>query len=175
MTGAAAAALPTVAAVPDVTLQLGVVRGEMKYSATTLTVQAGQMVEVVFTNTDEMQHNFVLGAAGSLQAIGAAADALAAQPGAINQAYVPDIAQVIAKTPLANPGETLRVQFRAPEAVGQYPYMCTFPAHWRIMNGVLNVVAAPVRGRGAAPPQAAPAGQAPAGQGPGGRAGGRGQ
>jgi azurin len=169
MTGAAASALPTVAAVPDVTLQLGVVRGEMKYSATTLTVQAGQMVEVVFTNTDEMQHNFVLGASGSLQTIGAAADALAAQPGAINQGYVPEVAQVLAKTPLVNPGETVRVQFRAPEAIGQYPYMCTFPAHWRIMNGVLNVVAAPVRGRGAAP-QAAPAGQ-----GPGGRAGGRGQ
>jgi azurin len=171
MNGAAAATLPTVAAVPDVTLQLGVVRGEMKYSAPELTVQAGQMVEVVFTNTDEMQHNFVLGQSGSLQAIGAAADALAAQPGAINLGYVPEVAQVLAKTPLVNPGQTVRVQFRAPDAVGQYPYMCTFPAHWRIMNGVLNVVAAPARGRGAAPPPAA----APAGAGPGGRAGGRGQ
>jgi len=175
MTGAAASALPTVAAVPDVTLQLGVVRGEMKYSATQLTVQVGQMVEVVFMNTDEMQHNFVLGASGALEAIGAAADALAALPGAVNQGYVPDVAQVLVKTPLVNPGQTVRVQFKAPDAVGQYPYMCTFPAHWRIMNGVLNVVAAPVRGRGAAPPVAAPAGQAPAGQGPGGRAGGRGQ
>jgi len=126
-------------------------------------------------NTDEMQHNFVLGASGALEAIGAAADALAALPGAVNQGYVPDVAQVLVKTPLVNPGQTVRVQFKAPDAVGQYPYMCTFPAHWRIMNGVLNVVAAPVRGRGAAPPVAAPAGQAPAGQGPGGRAGGRGQ
>jgi putative membrane-bound dehydrogenase-like protein len=167
-TGAAASALPTVAAVPDVTLQLGVVPSQMKYSTTELTVQAGQMVEVVFSNTDEMQHNFVLGAPGSLQAIGAAADQLAARPGAVAQSYVPDVAQVLVKTALLNPGQTLRFQFRAPAAAGQYPYMCTFPAHWRIMNGVLNVVE-PFRGRGAGGRGAQPA--APAGAGRGGRAG----
>ena len=37
-------------------------------------------------------------------------------------------------------------QFRAPAQAGQYPYVCTFPAHWRIMNGMLNVVAPQGRG-----------------------------
>jgi uncharacterized protein len=174
MTGAAASALPTVAAVPDVTLQLGTIRSEMKYSTQELTVQAGQMVEVVFTNSDEMQHNFVLGVPGSLESIGAAADQLAAQPGAIAQSYVPEVAQVLVKTPLLNPGQTLRFQFKAPDEVGQYPYMCTFPAHWRLMNGVLNVIQPTFRGRGAGGRGGGGAGGAN-GRGAGGRAGGRGQ
>jgi azurin len=149
LNGAAASALPAVAAAPDVTLQLGIVPNEMKFSTSQLTVQAGQLVEIVFTNTDEMQHNFVLGAQGSLQAIGAAADQLATQPNAAAQGYVPDAAPILAKTPLLNRGETARVQFRAPSDAGDYPYMCTFPAHWRVMNGTLHVIVPPARGRGA--------------------------
>jgi azurin len=172
LNSAAAAALPAVAAVPDVTLRLGVLPGEMQFSVKELTVQAGQMVELVFTNTDQMQHNFILGVQGSLQAIGAAADELATQPGAISTGYVPDIAQVIVKTPLVDPGQSVTVQFRAPTETGQYPYVCTFPAHWRVMNGILNVVEPPGRGRGAGGRGGAPGRAGGAGAG---RAGGRGQ
>ena len=175
LTSAAASALPTVRAVPDVTLRLGVVPNEMKYSATELTVQAGQMVEVIFTNNDQMQHNVVVGVPGSLQIIGAAADQLATQPGAIATGYVPDIAQVIAKTPLVDPGQSITFQFRAPAQVGQYPYVCTFPAHWRVMNGILNVVQPQGRGGRGAAGRGAPAVPVP---GPGAGAGagaGRGQ
>ena len=30
-------------------------------------------------------------------------------------------------------------QFKAPSDPGKYPYVCTFPAHWKTMNGTLNV------------------------------------
>ena len=53
----------------------------MKYATTELTVQPGQMVEIVLTNPDQLQHNFVLGAPGSLQIIGAAADQFATTAG----------------------------------------------------------------------------------------------
>jgi azurin len=145
---AAAAALPSVAAAPDVVLQLGVVPNEMKFSTTALTVQAGQLVEIAYTNADQVQHNFVLGAPGSLQQIGAAADAYARDPGAAAQAYVPDAPQIIFKTNLVSAGDTVRFQFRAPSDPGDYPYLCTFPGHWRMMNGVLTVTPAFGRGRG---------------------------
>jgi len=45
------------------------------------------------------------------------------------------------------PGQTVSFQFRAPATEGQYPYVCTFPSHWQVMNGILNVVA-PAGGRG---------------------------
>ena len=155
-TGAAGAALPVVAPVPDVVLQLGVIANEMKYSAPELTVAPGQLVEIVFVNADQMPHNFVLGAPDSLSQIGAAADLLAQQPNAAAISYVPDVAQVIVKTPMVGPGERLVFQFRAPTTPGQYPYLCTYPNHWRLMNGILNVVMQGRGGRGG-PPPAAPA------------------
>ncbi len=58
--------------------------------------------------------------------------------------------QVLFSTKLVEPGETVRFQFRAPTAAGDYPYLCTFPAHWRVMNGILHVVQPQGRGgRGA--------------------------
>jgi len=137
---------------PDVVIKLAVASGQMQFDKTELTVAPGQLVELVITNPDNMQHNFVLGQAGSLQTIGAAADELARTPNGPSQQYVPQVQQVIFSTKLLEPGETVTVQFKAPTETGQYPYVCTFPGHWRIMNGVLNVKAAQGRGRGGARP-----------------------
>jgi azurin len=106
---------------------------------TELTVKAGQFVELVFVNPDVMQHNFLLGAPGSLDRIGAAADAMMTGPDGPAQQYVPAIPEVLFATTLVDPGQTLTVQFKAPEEPGEYPYVCTFPGHWRVMNGIMHV------------------------------------
>jgi len=125
---------------------LSVIPGQLKFDKAELNVAPGQLVEVVYTNPDVMQHNFVLGAPGSLSAIGEAGDKMATAPGGMAQGYVPDMPQVLYSTKLLDPGQTVTFQFRAPTTAGQYPYVCTFPAHWRTMNGVLNVVAPAGRG-----------------------------
>ena len=147
LAGAAGAALKPVApAAPDLVLRLTAVPGQLKFDLTELTVAPGQLVEIVFTNPDAMQHNFVLGATGALEAVGNAADKLAQSPAGLAQQYVPDMPQVLFSTKLIEPGETVRFQFRAPTAAGDYPYLCTFPAHWRVMNGILHVVQPQGRG-----------------------------
>jgi uncharacterized protein len=149
LAGAAGAALPKIApAAPDVVLRLAVLPGQMKFDLSELSVAPGQLVEIVFSNPDGMQHNFVLGAQGSLDAIGAAADVVARSPNGLAQQYVPDSPQVLFSTRLLEPGQTVTFQFKAPADAGTYPYVCTFPAHWKTMNGVLNVVAPSGRGRG---------------------------
>jgi putative membrane-bound dehydrogenase-like protein len=151
MAGEAGKSLKPVAPpAPDVTIRIAAVPGQLKYDLNELTVAPGQLVEIVFTNPDAMQHNFVLGAANSLEAIGTAADKLATTPAGLQQGYVPDMPQVIFSTRLVEPNETASFQFKAPTDPGKYPYLCTFPAHWRVMNGVLNVVQPQGRGgRGA--------------------------
>ena len=121
-------------------LRLGVIRGQMKFSQSELTVIAGQLVEVVFVNDDEMPHNFVLGTQGSLETIGLAADAMATSPAGLAAQYIPEISQVLAASRLVDPGQTATIRFRVPAQAGSYPYVCTFPAHWRVMNGVLKVL-----------------------------------
>ena len=125
----------------DVTLRLGVLKDQLKWDQAALTVGAGQLVDLVVTNTDVMPHNFILGAQGSLQTIGAAADALMSSPAGAVQQFVPDLPEILASTRLLEPGQSVTIQFRAPGQAGAYPYVCTFPGHWRLMNGVLTVTA----------------------------------
>ena len=53
---------------------------------------------------------------------------------------LPAIAEVLFSTPLVNPGQNYTLKFKAPASTGDYPFVCTFPGHWSIMNGVMKVV-----------------------------------
>jgi azurin len=94
----------------------------------------------VFNNPDFMQHNLVIGAVGSLEVIGKAANTIAADPKGAEMNYVPRIPQVLFSTRLINPQETVTLSFVAPEKPGDYPFVCTFPGHWSVMNGTMKVI-----------------------------------
>ena len=48
--------------------------------------------------------------------------------------------QIIAHTDMAAGSETVEVTFTVPEETGDYPYLCSFPAHFTAgMKGTLNV------------------------------------
>ena len=114
----------------------------MKFDKTSFTVKAGQTVELVLDNPDFMQHNWVLVQAGSVEKVGAAADKMASDPKGAEKNYVPAMKEVIAATELIDTEGRSVIRFKVPEKVGNYPYVCTFPGHWRIMNGTMKVVAA---------------------------------
>lgn len=116
------------------------IENEMKYDLKTFNVEAGKRVEIVFENPDFMQHNLVITRPGAMETVGRAADKLATDPRGAGMQYVPDIPEVLYHTRLVNPRETVRLEFTAPEKPGDYPYVCTFPGHWSIMNGVMKVV-----------------------------------
>lgn len=123
-------------------VRLKTVREEMRYDKKEFTVTAGKPVEIILENPDAMQHNLVIGKPKTMDIIGAAADKLITAKDGADKAYVPAIPQVIVATPLVNPDQTYRLRFTAPATPGNYPFVCTFPGHWRIMNGTMNVVKA---------------------------------
>ena len=112
---------------------------EMKFDLKTFTVEAGKRVEVVFENPDFMQHNFVIVKPGALETVGRAADKLATDANGAELNYVPRIPEVLFHTALVNPEQSVTLEFIAPEQPGDYPFVCTFPGHWSIMNGVMKV------------------------------------
>lgn len=120
-------------------VRLKTVREEMRYDKKEFTVTAGKQIEIILENPDAMQHNLVVGKPKSMEIIGAAADKLITAKDGAEKNYVPSIPQVIAATPLVNPDQTYRLKFTAPATPGDYPFVCTFPGHWRIMNGVMKV------------------------------------
>jgi len=71
--------------------------------------------------------------------VGALADAMAATPDAAERSYVPPTPDVMWFTKLVDPGKSFTIEFTAPRQTGDYPYICTFPGHWRIMQGTMKV------------------------------------
>ena len=105
-----------------------------------LYVEAGRPVEIVFENLDIMPHNLVITKPGALERVGIEGEKMAADPEAFSKNFVPKIPQILAATRLLQPQQTDRINFTAPTEIGDYPYVCTFPGHWRRMNGIMHVV-----------------------------------
>jgi putative heme-binding domain-containing protein len=112
----------------------------MSYDKEIIAVKAGKPVEIVFENTDLMPHNLVIVQPGSLEELGMMAEANAQSPEAARRQYVPDSKQVLLGSNLLQPRQTQKLSFTAPQQPGVYPYVCTYPGHWRRMYGALYVV-----------------------------------
>lgn len=111
----------------------------LQYVQKELKVKAGEPISLTFKNPDVVPHNWMLSKPGTLQAIGNLANLMISDPQGLAKHYVPDSKDVIVYTDMTNPKETFTIHFNAPKEKGNYPYLCTFPGHWMVMNGVLKV------------------------------------
>jgi azurin len=120
-------------------LKVQAVPNQMQFAPKELRVKASKPVRLIFENPDLMLHNFVLLKPGTDEAVGALADKMAAQADAAALGYVPKSPDVLHSTGLIQPGGKAELKFTAPKSPGRYPYLCTFPGHWRVMRGELVV------------------------------------
>jgi putative heme-binding domain-containing protein len=122
-------------------LRLGTVPDQMLFDKERLVVRAGKPVEFLFENTDLMPHNFVIVQPGALEEVGTLAESTGSQPGAMERHYVPKSPKILLSSKLLQPRDSQKLSFLAPAKPGIYPYVCTYPGHWRRMFGALYVVA----------------------------------
>ncbi|MBL9180446.1 MAG: cupredoxin domain-containing protein [Verrucomicrobiaceae bacterium] len=139
-------AMPAIAQDADVaTLEIKPhAQNPLGYDKTELSVKAGQKVKLTLNNTGSIApqpHNFLLLKPGKLDAVGALANAMLADPQGMAKHYIPEAAKpdILASTKLVQPNQTETIEFTAPAEAGDYPYMCTFPGHWLLMRGVMHV------------------------------------
>ena len=121
-------------------LRITAVKGGMLYDIKHFEVVGGQPVKLEFINTDGMAHNLVIVKPNAIEAVGLAADRMLADPeqGEIGQ-YIPESDAVLFHTEMILPNSTETLRFNAPKDPGTYPYICTFPGHWRTMKGAMTV------------------------------------
>lgn len=132
-------AVGTAAAPREIVLTAG---DNMKYNVTGLEAAPGETLHVTLTNIgtmpkEAMGHNWILLKAGSDAAAFSAAAATAK-----DSEYVPASLQdeILAHIELLGPRKSGEVTFTAPAQPGQYPYLCSFPAHYLTgMKGSLVV------------------------------------
>ena len=114
----------------------------MKYDVTAIEAKSGEDLQVILTNNgtqpkEVMGHNWVLLKAGTDVAAFDAAALNAKDTGYIPAALSDEI---LAHIDLLGPRKSGEADFKAPMTPGQYPYLCTFPAHYQTwMKGFLTV------------------------------------
>ncbi|MBK1833584.1 DUF7133 domain-containing protein [Roseibacillus ishigakijimensis] len=113
--------------------------GDLQFAPTELKATAGESLTLVFENTDPMVHNWVLLQPGTVAEVGALADQLAAQADGLEKEYLPESEAILAASKLLAPHETQEIELQIPSEPGRYPFICTFPGHWRVMQGELVV------------------------------------
>lgn len=113
---------------------------QMKYDLATFTVRIGESVKIIFENPDFMPHNLLIAEIGALETVGLLSDKMASDPTAIERHYVPDSPKVLYATESVADQSSTVLPFIAPMKPGDYPYLCTFPGHWRLMNGMMKVI-----------------------------------
>jgi azurin len=120
----------------DKTAVLGIVGDDnMQFDKKELRVKAGQKVKLTLKHSGKMDvnimgHNIVILKKGTDKAAFAAKAATAKDNG-----YIPEgTDEVIAYTEMIGGGQISTIEFDAPE-VGEYDFICSFPAHFALMQG----------------------------------------
>lgn len=111
----------------------------LSYATRSFRVQAGEAIALTLVNPDVVPHNWALVKPGALTRVGKLANQFITDPEAAIRQYVPETTDVLAYTDVVFPKNSFTIYFRAPEHPGRYPYLCTFPGHWLIMNGEMIV------------------------------------
>jgi len=115
---------------------------QMQYSIKAFEVTEGQKVVLSFKHIGQlpavaMGHNMVILNAGTVVPAFAAKCAPAK-----DTEYIPQDEEskkeMVAHTKMLGGGQSDEITFTAP-AAGDYPFICTFPGHFAIMQGVMTV------------------------------------
>ena len=108
------------------------------------TVKAVQKVKLKLINPADsvtrQPHNVLIVKPGKKDVVGMAANAGLTDPEFMTtKQAVPESEDILFHSKLIQPGEEDVLEFEAPSEPGEYPYMCTYPGHWMLMNGVMTV------------------------------------
>ena len=117
----------------------------MQFAETTLRAFAGQEITIDFANLHPDLHNAVfLKAETDVAAFGQALDLYMTDPNSVDTEYIPPARQtdVLGSTGVIEQHESISVTLDPLEA-GVYPFLCSVPGHWAIMQGELHITDAP--------------------------------
>jgi azurin len=116
---------------------------QMQFSSKAFEVKAGDKVTLTLKHIGQMPkvamgHNLVILQKGTE----VPAFAMKATP-AKDADYIPQDAEtkgkILASTKLLGGGESDTITFTAPAEAGAYPFLCTFPGHFALMQGTMTV------------------------------------
>lgn len=116
------------------TLVIKSVGADLSYDVTEINAKAGTELTIEYINESNMPHNVVfVNSEADINPVGIAALQ------ALDTDYIPMNMEesMFGWTELARPGETVYLTVTVPDP-GTYPYICTYPGHFTMMQGRLH-------------------------------------
>ncbi len=115
----------------------------MQFDIKSFQAKPGESIQLTLNNVGSipkiaMGHNWVLLKKGT-DAIAFGQKVLASGGSATNPLPKSLLGDVLAHTKLLGPGESETISFTAPAIAGDYEYVCTFPGHFAMMRGSMEV------------------------------------
>ena len=119
-------------------IEVGVLPG-LKFNTARMEAKAGERIVFVFPNDDSsgMMHNLAIITPGSSQTVMDAAVAMGAA--GLKKNFIPEIPELLASTPQVAQGMKYTLYFLVPDEPGDYHFICTYPGHGLIMQGIFAV------------------------------------
>ncbi len=114
--------------------------GALAFDRAQIQAAPGELVMLKLQNDEDLQHNLILcseptkeyGQELAMRAMALAGEGMAKE-------WIPDGDGILAATRMVDPHQGSKIYFRAPMEVGKYAYVCTFPGHAMVMNGLMIV------------------------------------
>ena len=122
---------------PDHSIVIGTDPG-LKFDLEVFEVKAGSRVKITFNNDDDMLHNLVV--VKPQMAIQVGEQALKLGLEGSQKKYIPESENVLYHTNILPPETSESIYFEAPTIPGDYTYVCTFPGHYYVMQGIMRVL-----------------------------------
>ena len=122
------------------TVRISAIPERLLFTKSKFKVKAGKPVKLIFSNPDATAHNLlILDRETPVAEIGIAGNEMAKDPEAAKKHFIPPDKRILWHTKLLPPEAEETLRFVAPDKPGTYPYVCTFPGHWVLMQGVMTV------------------------------------
>ena len=111
----------------------------LKFNTNQISAKAGEKVAIDFLNDDPsgMMHNLAIISPGSSQTVIDAAINMGVK--GFEKNFIPEIPELLDSTPQIGAGIRYTLYFSVPQEPGDYHFICTYPGHGLIMQGVFSV------------------------------------
>ena len=128
----------------DQEIVISTLQAQMKYDVQSFSVKPNSKVKVLFKNPDSLPHNLIFCTPGKKKGGDKGQEVIDAVLKLGDKGVEMDWEpkghpRILASSGMVQPGKETTFYFKVPKVEGDYPYICTFPGHYQLMNGVMGI------------------------------------
>ena len=128
----------------DQVVVISALEAQMKYDLQSFSVKPNAKIKIIFRNPDSLPHNLIFCTPGKKKGGDRGQEVIDAvhklgDKGVEMEWEPKGHPRILASSGMVQPGKEKTFFLKTPKKEGDFPYICTFPGHYQLMNGVMGV------------------------------------